>query len=530
MIFLFRFFLLCFFTVLFVNTCQADTYPAKQLYSPGNGQTYTTHQATCSFYNSGTNTSVTSLRSGDSYPLCKITDTTNGSITYLSTGAVASCPYGGTLSGSWPQKSCINAPACPTGQVRDSITGQCKRAPLNCSSSEYDDGVSTSCTQIPNCNTGQIGFGSYFDVVTKQCSVSQPSTICIDGGAVQKFYCQPVDDCLPVTTICSNNSDFVEVANNNKQIELSKAREAAIDAQLAAATAETLAAKSLAEKQAQQRATEEQLKAAGEIALNPNSTQEQQAQARLDYEHWLKQEAIDKAQAKNAWDAYEKAKLEKQKIDEKAQQQQAETRPGNATTSDQIAEQSEQLKTSVRDVISGDGDGNGPGTGVRAGLPTDNDKLVGAIDESASSSKLLNESIKTSIDGVKTSVDGVKTSVNGVKTSVDGVKTAVDGVKDAITNQKTDCEKNPTHVSCMESGEYTPAPSDIPTSAAELSFTGTSWGSSGSCPVDTTATLAMGGLVSFSYAPICTFLSNMAPILILVSLMGAAYIVLGVKV
>lgn len=170
----------------------ADTYPAKQLYSPGNGQTYTSHSAACAFYNNSANTSSTYYRASDSFPQCKIVRNTDGYIEYISSGVVASCPYGGSLSGSWPKKSCINAASCPSGQNRNTVTGQCQTPPACGPYQTYNQGTN-SCQDIV-CPLGQ----------TYQATVLSPSGSCVAIPPSCDGFDTPICSDGPVTCIGSS--------------------------------------------------------------------------------------------------------------------------------------------------------------------------------------------------------------------------------------------------------------------------------------------------------------------------------------
>lgn len=75
-------------------------------------------------------------------------------------GSVSSyfaCPYGGSLSGG----VCINAPNCPEGQSRDTVTGQCVSPP---------------------CQSGDIAASGYFPIGNDPTqSLNFPSYACVGG-------------------------------------------------------------------------------------------------------------------------------------------------------------------------------------------------------------------------------------------------------------------------------------------------------------------------------------------------------------
>lgn len=491
----------------------ADDYPAIQVYYANGHPQRSSYALACA--DVGTN--------GYTYPFFWSSDnrcvttwdgTTNlvGNVRAVeSLQTTFACPGGGSLISG----VCYGANACPSGQSRSTETGQCAHTPLDCPLTQYDNG--TQCVDIPNCNTDSNELGSYFDTWTQACS-SESTTMCVTPTPSNLVYCAPIDDCIdPTVYRCSNAVDPVALAQSERQAKLDLAEQEAEQYKSDADIAADLAVEESLKKSAELTATEERLKEIGDIILNPDATrtQEEIAQAKLDYQHWVEQQALDKIEAKNAWDAAKLAEEKKKAAQDALDKVKSPaTTPGVATAE---AANMETILAEVRkalvDAITGKGDGTGPGTGEQNGTSTS--QIVSAIDKSAATSTVLHTLTKDAVDGVKASVDGVKASV--------------DGVKEAIENQQTDCEKNPDHVSCMEAGEFTATGDGISTAELGLSFGTTTWGSSGSCPADI-QTHFLGQSLSISYAPFCTYLSNLAPVLIALSFLLAGYIVLGVKV
>ncbi|MFZ4504420.1 MAG: hypothetical protein ACOYM1_10760 [Methylovulum sp.] len=127
--------------------------------------------------------------------------------------------------------SCQTAPTCTAPQlINTSVTPNvCYTPNANCSSLEYDN--YGTCTTIPNC-----GIVSYFSVSAKAC-VSQPSgsPTCITGNSTD-YYCSPYSDCVSSSTVCSDNSTAVTLAETAKAAVIADAK-ATADAAAASAAA-----------------------------------------------------------------------------------------------------------------------------------------------------------------------------------------------------------------------------------------------------------------------------------------------------
>ncbi|MCQ8130465.1 virulence factor TspB C-terminal domain-related protein [Methylomonas rivi] len=93
------------------------------------------------------------------------------------------------------------------------------------------------------------------------------------------------------------------------------------------------------------------------------------------------------------------------------------------------------------------------------------------------------------------------------------------------TPPETDCDKYPDAVGCLELGD-TGTPEELQTINVDVSINPASWGS-GSCPADVAVAghFMTGAFVS--YAPVCQFLSSLAPALIGLGWLIAGWFVLG---
>jgi hypothetical protein len=157
----------------------ADTYPVQQGYKVNNfGSIHSTRDAACSAWSAGSYP----FFSGSVYYCMR----TNG--TYDSNYPINNvnyCPYGGTVYGT----SCINAPSCPTGQIRNAITGACQSPPVTCNytptlttvgdtqtiSWQTDNTATNSCTDNSvSCQAPLVA-----NVEHKRCDL-----LCTDGTTV----------------------------------------------------------------------------------------------------------------------------------------------------------------------------------------------------------------------------------------------------------------------------------------------------------------------------------------------------------
>lgn len=413
----------------------------------------------------------------NSYTGCVIKSSTGQTITQTGVSENQTCPSGGSqIAANGP---CENAPVCPEGQTRQPPNYACAVPPVQCTYTEYND-TPTSCAKIPNCYL--LGTGDYFDLTTKSCVNSFPDKVCI-SGVNHRHYCQVVDECVLDTTICSNNPDFVTLVNNDRAIRSSQARVKAIDDQQAIDDGVNVSSEQATAKDAEVEADKAAMAEYINASKDPAATQEQQAQAKLDYAEWLKRELQDKAEAANAWDAYDRAQAAKKIAEPATADAQIQDDPGNATADSEIvAQQRDIVDLAVNDAITGTGNGTGTGTGTQVGLPTPIDNTVAAVK---------------------------------------AVKASVDAVKDAINNKKTDCQLTPNAVGCATL-EAPGAAETLVTDEVGVSSSYTSWGA-GSCP---SSVLGPHGVV-FDYQPMCSSFAFFKPILISVGLILSLFIVSG---
>lgn len=178
------------FLISFSGVSFADSYPANITYTL-NGIIYNTHEAACKSYEtSGTYISTVYFRLSDNVPQCHLTKKSDGTfVNNSSAGATGSCPYGGTITTTWP-KMCNNAPACPSGQTRNATTGACEDPPPpTCNytptlttvgdtqtiSWQTDNAATNSCTDNSvSCQAPLVA-----NVEHKRCDL-----LCTDGTAV----------------------------------------------------------------------------------------------------------------------------------------------------------------------------------------------------------------------------------------------------------------------------------------------------------------------------------------------------------
>ncbi|MFZ2407126.1 MAG: virulence factor TspB C-terminal domain-related protein, partial [Methylobacter sp.] len=237
-------------------------------------------------------------------------------------------------------------------------------------------------------------------------------------------------------------------------------------------------------EEAQIAATEESQARVKAMDLDNQLTPEQRAQAELDFSGAAKKSVAAETKAQNSKDAAKAAETAAGNAGDASTQAGQSTNPGNAEVwSGWADEYNKQAGVASGDAQSGEGSGTGSGTGSQDGLGTDTDKIVGAID----------------------------------------------GLGQKIADKKTDCEQDSTRAGCSQLGDA-PTADAVPNSDASGitsgSFSSTSWGSSGTCPSDTTSKFSTQSIV-FSYEPVCNYLSGLAPVLIALSFVGAGRIVLG---
>lgn len=322
------------FLALSAQFSSADTYPATPAYTYiYNSTQSSTLDGLCSLYiNPPTYATFVSHEVGySSLPDCEFFNS-SGSLTMqlwsIQKSTNYSCPHGGTVSVT----NCVDAPACPSGQSRNSTTGECQTV-KSCKTDEYND-TPDSCAKIPNCNiTDPNPWGSTFNVTTKACEVSTNSVTCsasVDGS--QNVYCQGVDDCKPLTYICSNKQSVVDSEQAARAGKMTDAKTSAQNSADNAAYAAEQAASAALKKaeEAQIAATEESQARVKAMDLDNQLTAEQRAQAELDFSESAKKSVAAETKVENSNDAAKTAETAAGNAGDASAQAGASTNPGNA--------------------------------------------------------------------------------------------------------------------------------------------------------------------------------------------------------
>lgn len=164
----------------------ADTYSAVLAWPYGGVNYYSgsawfgawmPNQSTCVAPATCTYTSETLLSDGRlniTYQRVSGTSTTNPSVV---AARVLLCPAGGTLSGTYPNAQCINAPACDPGWQRNAATGQCEPPP------PPPDPCTEHAGDYWNGSTGHWG-GKPWEGSMYSGSGSAPDSGCVSGCQV----------------------------------------------------------------------------------------------------------------------------------------------------------------------------------------------------------------------------------------------------------------------------------------------------------------------------------------------------------
>ena len=185
------------FLLGFSSVSFADTYPAIKDYIYG-GQHFSSGSGACDYVG-------TQLQQYNFYhyvfrepSYCdQLFNSNNSTAQTIGISVLKTCPGGGSVSGT----DCINAPACGTGQVRNSTTGLCG---MNCTPPETDNGFG-QCT-VKECTGGQVS-----NACTGECQtpVTCSSTFetydsCTNSCVLDKLNCpthshanSTNDACLP---------------------------------------------------------------------------------------------------------------------------------------------------------------------------------------------------------------------------------------------------------------------------------------------------------------------------------------------
>lgn len=91
---------------------------------------------------------------------------------------------------------------------------------------------------------------------------------------------------------------------------------------------------------------------------------------------------------------------------------------------------------------------------------------------------------------------------------------------------QTDCDKNPDSIGCSQFGDADIPDFNLPGKNVKLTFVPTPLGNGGSCPAPKTFSY-FGKTYSLSYAPLCTLVSTMRPLVLLLFSLASAYIFVG---
>jgi hypothetical protein len=429
----------------------SDTYPTKQEYysSAFPVEFYSDGNAACTGAAHHYGASYTGDWDGTLGVIgnCKIYNA-GSLVTSNKIGINYTCPYGGSYSSADNYATCQNAPACDAGEVRDTVTGECKPAPLNCGANQYDNaGV---CTPIPDCNANEPLGNHFFDVTTKACATTgHVGTLCISD--VYSKYCPPIDDCKEPGYICTNKPDVVGEAAATRQAEIDAAK-AAADAKKAeiAAVAAAAAQASQAKEAAAAKAKTDKDAAAAAVASATASGVQSAIDAAIQSYSKFANDYIDSlAKATNSTAAKQKAA----DIDGQAGTEVDAipgSNPGNADGhKDNVNGLYPGAVRALDDAVTGNGNGNGAGSGVGT-------KDSPSIDTSKLNKEETQKSIDTSLKGIKDALGAPSTGESDTTMpDVDkGVKDAMQGVIDDVNGVDTSLGTNPAAAVGMTSSYW----------------------------------------------------------------------------
>lgn len=130
-------------------------------------------------------------------------------------------------------------------------------------------------------------------------------------------------------------------------------------------------------------------------------------------------------------------------------------------------------------------------------------------------------------------VKTITTAANGTvtETITGSLSTGQDAIQNgkldkiAENSAKSECEKNPNSVGCMQAGD-TSGTETVPTQNVSTALTPSSWGSASSCPAPKTITIH-GVQQVFSWQPECDFAVGIKPIVLSLAWVAAAFAVVG---
>lgn len=166
--------------LLFSGSVNADTYPAAVYYGsavlPASSGLQASPDGVCG--------AIAALYS-PLYPTysvdlagwrCEMQNSSGIAVSFPTFGRVLRCPAGGIVSG----ENCIDAPACPDGQNRNTVTQQCQVSPV--------------------CNNGET-----YNQGTNECTTNE----CPDGQTYQSSAANPTGGCVPIPGACDSTSTLI---------------------------------------------------------------------------------------------------------------------------------------------------------------------------------------------------------------------------------------------------------------------------------------------------------------------------------
>lgn len=151
--------IIIFFVLLFSGSVFGDTYPAGGIWYYG-GQSFSTLEAACIF----------SVSAGGGYDYQSSTLPSTCNILYFGSPSTRTiernptCLYGGILVGD----SCIDAPSCPSGQIRNS-TGSCVADNSPCPDGQRRNSLNVCYLPNPFCKYPEVDNGDGFGCRVPEC-------------------------------------------------------------------------------------------------------------------------------------------------------------------------------------------------------------------------------------------------------------------------------------------------------------------------------------------------------------------------
>jgi hypothetical protein len=136
----------------------------------------------------------------------------------------------------------------------------------------------------------------------------------------------------------------------------------------------------------------------------------------------------------------------------------------------------------------------------------------------------------STLQGINSTLQGVAkdSTLQGVNSTLHGIRSAIDGLGNGNGTQETqtDCDKHPDSIGCAQFGE-TSSGDSLGTQEAGNGFSPQSLGSSGSCPAPLTASLSLGPTITFRFDMLCQFASMISAVVIAIGWLIAGKILIG---